>query len=63
MINRTQEDLNALPDAEFRMRFLRWLEQHCPDDVRRPAHRLRGPRAREAVGVKLFGSTQVLKHR
>ncbi len=47
MSERAQEDLNALPDDEFRMRFRRWLEQHCPDDVRRPAHRLRGQRARE----------------
>lgn len=47
MSERMQEDLDALPDAEFRMRFRRWLEQHVPEDVRRPAHRLRGQRARE----------------
>lgn len=41
------EDLNALPDEAFRLRFRSWLEKNCPDDVRRPAHRLRGKRARE----------------
>ena len=41
-----REDLNLLSDDAFRMRFRTWLEKHCPDDVRRPAHRLRGTRAR-----------------
>jgi alkylation response protein AidB-like acyl-CoA dehydrogenase len=41
------EDFNALSDDEFRGRFRTWLEKHCPEDVRRPAHRLRGKRARE----------------
>ncbi|MDO8597272.1 MAG: acyl-CoA dehydrogenase family protein [Sulfuricaulis sp.] len=40
------EDLNVLSDDAFRMRFRNWLEKHCPEDVRRPAHRLRGQRAR-----------------
>ena len=40
------EDLNLLSDDAFRMRFRTWLEKHCLEDVRRPAHRLRGTRAR-----------------
>ena len=41
-----REDLNLLSDDAFRMRLRTWLERHCPEDVRRPAHRLRGTRAR-----------------
>ena len=41
-----REDLNLLSDDAFRTRFRTWLEKHCPEDVRRPAHRLRGKRAR-----------------
>ena len=45
-ITHMTEDLNALSDEAFRLRFREWLERHCPADVRRPAHRLRGTRAR-----------------
>jgi len=37
----SDEDLNALGNDAFRMRFRAWLEQHCPENVRRPIDRLR----------------------
>jgi alkylation response protein AidB-like acyl-CoA dehydrogenase len=45
-----REDLNALPDDSFRLRFREWLRAHYPNewrqDHRRPFRRLRGEEAR-----------------
>jgi alkylation response protein AidB-like acyl-CoA dehydrogenase len=41
-----REDLNALSNEAFRARFRAWLAEHCPEEVRRPAERLRGAQAK-----------------
>ena len=39
-------DLNALANEAFRLRWRNWLAQHCPEEIRRPADRLRGAEAK-----------------